>query len=243
MKNLAALAAENLARLQANPYPGRGLILGRSADGARLLQLYWIMGRSANSRNRVFVEEGGRLLTRPLDPALLKDPALVIYTAMDAHGLQHVVSNGDQTDTVVESLRQGGDYRDALRRRNHEPDAPHYTPRIAGGIAADTGAAWLALLKADPADPGHSLRSFYEIEALAPGYGWCLHTYRGDGEPLPSFVGEPVLLPLEEPEQDCLQAHWGRLNKENRIAIALKSIRPGSGQATLRIVNKSTAPA
>lgn len=238
MPDLPTLAAENLRRLQANPYPGRGIVLGRSADGQRLLQLYWIMGRSANSRNRVFVADAGRLRTEPLDPARVERPELVIYTAMDAHGSQHVVTNGDQTDTVLAALRRGGDYREALRTRAQEPDAPHYTPRIAGGIGADDGRAWLALLKADPHDPARTVRAFYEYDALVPGYGWCIHTYAGAGEPLPPFAGEPYALPLEASGSDLLSAMWERLDRENRIALALKIITPETGEAELYLVNQ-----
>lgn len=234
------LAAENLRRLEANPYPGRGIVLGRSADGAWLLQVYWIMGRSANSRNRQFVADGGRLRTEALDAARLEQPELVIYTAMDAIDGHHVVSNGDHTDTIVQALRAGRDARAALRNRSQEPDAPHYTPRIAGGIRALEGDAWLAIVKADPGDPRRSLRQFFEIDALPPGWGWCLTTYAGDGDPLPSFSGEPYALPMAGDLDGLVSALWGHLNGENRVAIALKAIDPATGREQLRIVNANT---
>ncbi len=233
----AAQAADNLRHLAANPYPGRGIVLGRSADGIHLLQLYWIMGRSANSRNRRFVAEGARLRTEPLDAARMEDPSLVIYTAMDVHAGEYVVTNGDHTDTVLEALRGGQDHRDALRRRSHEPDAPHYTPRIAGGLRAREGDAWLAIVKADPGDPVRSLRHFYEIEALPPGWGWCLTTYAGDGDPLPPFRGDPVALPLAGDLDSLTAAFWELLDGENRVALALKAIDAGTGKESLRIVN------
>ena len=238
MEAFSREAAENLIRLGRNPYPGRGIVLGRSGDGRSLLQLYWIMGRSANSRNRKFVEEDGRLRTAPLEAGQMERPELVIYTAMDRHGSHHVVTNGDQTDTVVESLRAGHDYRDALRSRAHEPDAPNHTPRIAGGIEADTGRAWLAIVKAQPGDPERSLRYWFEYERLPAGYGWCIHTYAGDGSPLPPFVGEPYPVPLEGGEDEAFERVWGRLDADNRIAIALKRIDPQNGEAVVRIKNK-----
>jgi IMP cyclohydrolase len=237
MPALDAIAADNLRRLEANPYPGRGIVLGRSADGASLLQVYWIMGRSANSRNRLFVAAGGRLRTEPLDAAGLEHPELVIYTAMDVLDGQHVVTNGDHTETVIQALRAGRDYRAALRTRAHEPDPPHHTPRIAGGIRAAEGDAWLAIIKADPGDPARSVRQFFEYEALAPGRGWFLSTYAGDGNPLPPFAGEPLLLPLAGSAQDLLAALWGRLNAQNRVAMAVKSIEAATGRAALHIVN------
>ncbi len=236
-------AAENLRALAANRYPGRGIVLGRSADGAAWLQLYWIMGRSANSRNRRFVAAGSRLCTEPLDPARMQQPELVIYTAMDELDGHHVVSNGDHTDTVLQALRAGKDYRAALRTRVHEPDPPHHTPRIAGGLRTPEGDAWLAIVKADPASagpagpPARSLRAYYEFEALAPGTGWCLTTYAGDGEPLPSFQGEPLALPLQGAPETLLAAFWQRLDAQYRVALALKVIDVASGRASLRIVN------
>jgi hypothetical protein len=238
LQDLRREAEHNLRRLAANPYPGRGIVVGRSADGAALLQLYWIMGRSGNSRNRMFVAEGARLRTRPLDPARMERPELVIYTAMDVLDGHHVVTNGDHTDTVLDALRAGRDYREALRTRRHEPDAPHHTPRIAAGVRAAEGDAWLAVLKAQAGSPEHTVRSFFELEALPPGFGWCVTTYRGDGDPLPSFAGEPYPLPLAEGTAEGeLRRIWDCLNGDNRIALALKTIDPVSGAAALHIVN------
>ena len=240
MPSFNECAAENLRSLAANRYPGRGIVLGRSEDGAAWLQLYWIMGRSANSRNRRFVAEGSRLRTVPLDPARMQQPELVIYTAMDELDGHHVVTNGDHTDTVLQALRAGKDYRAALRTRSHEPDPPHHTPRIAGGLRAPEGDAWLAIVKADPAhtaEPGRSLRAYYEFEALVPGTGWCITTYAGDGDPLPNFQGEPLALPLEGPPEALLAAFWQLLDAQNRVALALKTIDVAGGRARLRIVN------
>jgi IMP cyclohydrolase len=243
MASFEESAAENLRHLESNRYPGRGIVLGRSPDGACLLQLYWIMGRSANSRNRQFVASGRQLRTEALEPGKLKQPELVIYTAMDDIDGHHVVSNGSHTETIVQALRAGRDYRAALRTCAHEPDAPHHTPRIAGGIRAIEGDAWLAIVKADPGDPKRSLREYFEIEALPPGWGWCLSTYAGDGDPLPSYRGEPMALPLAGGLDEIMQGFWSRLDHENRVAIALKAIDAGAGRVSLRIVNAHGTPA
>lgn len=230
-------AGENWERLRANPYPGRGIVLGRSEDGKSLFQLYWIMGRSANSRNRVFVAEDETLRTAPHDPAKVEDPSLVIYTAMARQGEWHVVSNGDHTDTIIQALAAGGEGTHALRTRAYEPDAPNNTPRIAGAVASPGTAAWLAILKADPTGPGRSLRQFFEFETLPAGLGWCLTTYEGDGDPLPSYSGEPMLLPLSGSGEVLLAEYWNGLHSGNRVALALKTIDSMSGAASLRIVN------
>ncbi len=241
MTNLAKQAEANRERLAANPYPGRGIVLGRSEDGESWLQLYWIMGRSANSRNRRFAVEGNRLRTEPLDPATLEHPELVIYTAMDEHAGQAVVTNGDHTDTVIEALRAGRDYRDALRTREREPDAPNYTPRIAGGIDGGGvdgggGAGWLAILKADPGNPARTVRAYYEYETLEPGFGWCLTTYAGDGNPLPPYEGAPRPFPLPGGPESLAEAVWDLLNPENRVALALKIMHPGA-ESSLTVIN------
>ena len=244
MNTLETQAAANRERLAANPYPGRGIVLGRSEDGKSWLQLYWIMGRSANSRNRRFAVYGARLRTEPLDPATLEHPELVLYTAMDEHAGQAVVTNGDHTDTVIEALRAGRDCREALRTREREPDAPNYTPRIAGGIylgdiaagGIQPGAAWLAILKADPGDPARTVRAFYEYEALEPGFGWCLTTYDGDGNPLPPYEGAPRPFPLPGAPENLAEAVWGLLNRSNRVALALKIMRSGA-ESSLTVIN------
>jgi len=244
---LQQTAQTHLERLRANPYPGRGIVLGQTAGGTAWLQLYWIMGRSENSRNRVFVADGQRLRTEPLHPEKVENPELVIYNAMDVHEAHHVVTNGDQTDTVMDALRRGAGPEDALRTRRHEHDAPHYTPRISGGVHAVTGSAWLAILKADHTQPAgsrdggvvtQSLRQFHEFEALPAGLGWCLTTYAGDGSPLPSYGGEPMLLPLSGEGEELIQAFWGALNAENRVALALKTIPCNGSAPTLRIMNQ-----
>ena len=234
---LDALAKENFARhLAANPYPGRGLVLGRAESGA-WLQVYWIMGRSENSRNRVFVGEGGTLSTEAADPAKLADPALIIYEAMlELPGL-YLVSNGNQTRTLFEVMEAGGRFEDALEMREREPDAPNYTPRISGLLDLRLGEPVLALsiLKANAAEPALTDRTTYRPAAPPRGLGLCLTTYQGDGQPLPSFRGEPLWLPLAGAADAVADAYWDALHGENRVALAVKEIAPdGSSRLTLR---------
>lgn len=239
MENLKREAEENLRLLAENTYPGRGIVLGRHQDG-RLLQIYWIMGRSENSRNRIFVQEGQSVRTEPFDGSRMVDPSLVIYTAMNEVAGNYVVSNGDHTDVLCDVLASGGDYRQALGRCNHEPDEPHYTPRIAGSYNLKSGviSAWLAIIKSSPFDEGHSNRSYFEFTNIDPGFGWFISTYRGDGSPLPPFEGEPRLLPLLGDGYDVGEWIWNRLNDSNRISLALKIIDPHTGQSDTRLINK-----
>ncbi len=220
-------------RLAANPYPGRGLVIGRCTENEWLI-LYWIMGRSAQSRNRRFVAEGAVLRTVPVDASLVKDPSLIIYEAMlELPGL-HLVSNGDQTRTVYESLKAGSTFDAALATREREPDAPNFTPRITGLLDL-TGepAVVLSILKAGRIDPQQTDRYAYRPSAPAPGFGFGLTTYSGDGNPLPSFGGEPLLLPLAGTPEAVLEAYWGALDVQNRISLAVKVIAPGGASRLL----------
>lgn len=233
------IAEANLAALRANPYPGRGIVIGLSDDAAALYQVYWIMGRSENSRNRVFVADGARLSTAPADPAKVKDPSLIIYNAMDEFGGHHVVTNGDQTDTIVNALRYGANFIGALRTRQYEPDAPNFTPRISG-VCSLSGEEWgisLSLLKRSPFGEGCD-RQFYEIGQMKAGFGLCVTTYRGDGDPLPGFQGEPYLLPLNGTAEAVAGFYWDALNKENRVSLAVKRIDADTGESKIVIKNQ-----
>ncbi len=227
---LRAQADESFARhLAANPYPGRGLVMGRSSAGAGWLQVYWIMGRSENSRNRVFVSDGGELRTEAADPAKLADPSLIIYEAMLELPGAFLVSNGDQTRTAFDVMEAGGRFEDALEMREREPDAPNYTPRISGLIDLRLGDAVFALsiLKANAADPSLTDRTTFRPAQPPAGLGLGLTTYQGDGHPLPSFRGEPLWLPLVGSAEAVADAYWGALDPENRVALAVKAIEPG----------------
>ena len=243
MSDLVDRAERTLAeRIAGNPYPGRGLVLGRTADGAAWLQLYWIMGRSANSRNRVFVADGATLRTEPFDAAAVEDPSLILYDAMLEVGRAYVVSNGDQTRTIADALARGGSFEAALATREREPDAPNYTPRISGlielGGAAPAFA--LSLLKANRADPERSDRHTFRPAPPPPGLGLGLTTYRGDGAPLPSFEGEPLWLPLAGSAEALLARYWDALDRENRVALALKRIPLAGGPGVLLVRNRHT---
>jgi hypothetical protein len=240
MSDLRDRAEAAFARhLAGNPYPGRGLVLGRSEDGTAWLQLYWIMGRSANSRNRVFVAEGGTLRTEPFDAGAVEDPSLILYEAMLEGAGAYVVSNGDQTRTVYDALARGGSFEAALATREREPDAPNFTPRISGliDLRGAAPACALSILKANPADPERTDRTTFRPAPPPPGFGLGLTTYRGDGSPLPSFEGEPLWLPLAGAPEALLERYWRGLDAGNRVALALKRIPLQGGPGTLLVRN------
>jgi len=225
--------------LSQNPYPGRGLVIGRTGED-RWLILYWIMGRSAQSRNRKFVAHEGILKTEPLDPSLVADPSLIIYEAMLDLPNIYLVSNGDQTRTMYETLQSGGTIEEALGKREHEPDAPHFTPRISGMLSFRDKAATivLSILKVSAIDSGYTDRFFYRPSIPRVGFGYGLTTYQGDGNPLPSFSGEPLLLPCNGRAEQMLDSYWNALNDDNRIAIAAKEISDQGSRNEIFICNR-----
>jgi hypothetical protein len=238
--NLAEAAAEGFAtRVADNPYPGRGLVLGRADDGA-WLQIYWIMGRSENSRNRRFVAEGGELRTEPVDLSAVEDPSLIIYRAMGELPGRFVVSNGDQTDTILEGLSAGEGFELSLAKREREPDAPNYTPRISGLIDFQSGTPALALsvLSANRADPALTDRNGFRPAAPPRGYGRALTTYEGDGDPLPPFRGEPLWFPVGGSPEQLLERYWAALDPENRVALAVKAIAADGGERRILVRNR-----
>lgn len=237
----AAKADQYINSLRENAYPGRGIVIGLTPDGTRLVQVYWIMGRSENSRNRVFIqEENGFVRTEAKDPAKLTDPSLIIYYPVKHVNGAHIVTNGDQTDTIHEALQAGGSFESALATRTYEPDAPNFTPRISGFVDLEDGqfAYKLSILKSSDNTEEQTLRHTYSYEKALPGFGHCIHTYAGDGNPLPSFQGEPALVPLQNDVKQIADAYWNALNDENKISLLVKSIRLGSGETELLIVNK-----
>ncbi|CAG7644153.1 hypothetical protein PAESOLCIP111_04636 [Paenibacillus solanacearum] len=241
MTTRAAQAEQYLNSLQDNVYPGRGIIIGLTPDGTRLVQVYWIMGRSENSRNRVFIEEAnGFLRTEAKDPAKLTDPSLIIYYPVKHVNGAHIVTNGDQTDTIHEALQAGGSFESALATRTYEPDAPNFTPRISGivDLRDEQFAYKLSILKSSANTEDQTLRHTYSYEKALPGLGHCIHTYAGDGNPLPSFQGEPALVPLFDDARQIADTYWNALNDENKIALLVKTIRLTDGAAELLVVNK-----
>jgi hypothetical protein len=226
-------------RVEQSPYPGRGLVVGRGSSGD-WLQVYWIMGRSENSRNRRFAAEGGTLRTEPVDPARLADPSLVIYEAMlELPGL-YVASNGDQTRTVRDALAAGGSFEAALATREREPDAPHHTPRISAllDLRGPAPALALSILRASDADPSLTDRTAFRPAPPPAGLGLGLTTYRGDGDPLPAFRGDPLWLPLAGDADAVLARYWEALDASNRVALAVKRIPAAGGVSRILVRNR-----
>ena len=224
-------------KLAGNTYPGRGIILGLTPDGTRSVAAYFIMGRSVNSRNRVFVPEPDGIRTEAHDPALLKDPSLIIYHPVREYGDWLIVTNGDQTDTVRDWLAKGSDFESALRTRCFEPDGPNWTPRISGLLSLKTGEYRLSILKSADAEGSACLRQAFEYAPL-PGLGHFLHTYVCDGNPIPSFQGEPERIGTLNDIDACTELLWENLNADNRISLYVRYTSLEDGAAEERIVNK-----
>lgn len=236
-----SLAAERdfQNHLVENAYPGRGLVIGR-LDDERFRIVYWIMGRSEHSRNRRFEAEGGELRTVPVDESLVEDPSLIIYEAMlELPGIQ-LVSNGDQTRTLRDALEAGGSFGQALETREREPDAPNYTPRISGMIdfRGERPRVLLSLLKASRFDPAYTDRTSFSPATPAPGYGLGLTTYQSDGKPLPSFAGDPLLLPCAGEADQLLERYWRALDADNRVALAVKDVAADGSVERLLVKNR-----
>ncbi|MBN1889711.1 MAG: hypothetical protein JW850_17070 [Thermoflexales bacterium] len=235
------IAQDNFERhLRDNPYPGRGLVVGRSSQQEAWLMVYWIMGRSQHSQNRRFVVEGEVLRTVPVDASLVQDPSLIIYEAMlELEGI-YLLSNGDQTRTLYETLQAGGSFDDALGTREREPDAPHYTPRISAMLNTSRQPIELALslLKANAIDPSLTDRFTFRPAAPPPGLGYGLSTYQGDGSPLPSFKGDPLLLPCFGSVEEVMDSYWGALNAGYRVSLAVKHIPLAGGKGAILVRNR-----
>jgi IMP cyclohydrolase len=233
-------ASQNLKALQNNPYPGRGIVLGMNAAGTHLVQIYWIMGRSENSRNRIFVQSGEHMRTKAFDESKLQDPSLIIYHPARTLGSAHIITNGDQTDTIFEALQQGGSFAEALYSREFEPDAPNYTPRISGIMQKESPIAYeLSILKTQNNDENNGcLRHFFRYDQALKGLGHCITTYNGDGDPLPSFAGEPYILPLPSTPQECCDLYWESLNAENKVSLLVKFIEINTFSAESLILNR-----
>ncbi len=224
--------------LQENAYPGRGIVLGRSADGKSAVIAYFIMGRSENSRNRIFSVTEDGIRTEAYDPSKMEDPSLIIYHPVRCFEGKTIVTNGDQTDTIRDFLAAGQCYRHALMTREFEPDAPNYTPRISGVVLPD-GSYKLSILKSFQGDPSCCCRYFYEYDAPVAGYGHFIHTYMGDGSPLPSFEGEPELVALESPDAtEFAGLLWDSLNEDNKVSLFVRYIDLATGDTDDVIINK-----
>ncbi|MDD3346793.1 IMP cyclohydrolase [Oscillibacter sp.] len=224
--------------LQSNPYPGRGIVLGRSADGKHAVAAYFIMGRSENSRNRVFTATEDGIRTEAHDPSKMTDPSLIIYHPVRKVGDDLIVTNGDQTDTVRDALAAGGTFAQALHTREFEPDGPNYTPRISGLLHAD-GAFELSILKSADGDPSCCHRYFYTYDHPLRGEGRFIHTYLGDGTPLPSFEGEPERVQLDAPNAAALaEQMWSALHPDNKVSLFVRYFSLADGSYEDVIKNK-----
>ena len=224
--------------LRQRPYPGRGIVLGRSADGKSAVIVYFIMGRSENSRNRIFEATEDGIRTRAFDESKMTDPSLIIYHPVRRAGRGIVVTNGDQTDTVRDYLLQGRTFAEALRTRCFEPDPPNYTPRISGLLSPD-GSFKLSILKFSDGDPACNLRYFYEYDAPLAGEGRLIHTYQENADPLPSFEGEPRRVALTAPDAETLARQvWESLDRDNKVSLYVSYVNLSDGTADTVIINK-----
>ena len=226
------------AYLRERTYPGRGIFLGRSADDKKAVIVYFIMGRSVNSRNRVFVTTDDGIRTQAHDPAKMSDPSLIIYHPVRVFEGATIVTNGDQTDTVRDALQAGQTFAAALRTREFEPDGPNWTPRISG-VAEPDGSYKLSILKSLDGDPACCCRYFYEYDKPKAGMGHIIHTYAADGDPLPSYEGEPAPVSIDAPDAKSLADQvWTALNEDNKVSLYVSYIDLATGERDTVLVNK-----
>jgi len=226
--------------LKSISYPGRGIIIGRSADGKHAVIAYFIMGRSENSRNRVFLPTVDGIRTEAYDPSKMTDPHLIIYSPVRISGKTTIVTNGDQTDTIYDLMKEGKTFEEALRTREYEDDAPNFTPRISGIVCNECGDYSMSILKSADGNPDCRERFTYSYEKPLAGTGHFIHTYIGDGNPLPSFEGEPKLVDMTELDIDSFtDMLWDSLNEDNKVSLFVRYIEIGSGASDTRIVNKN----
>lgn len=241
MNSLKIKSEYNIKLIKTNPYPGRGIIMGMTPDSKMLAQVYWIMGRSNNSRNRIFREEEGFVRTEAWEPSKVEDPSLIIYFPVKHHNRVHIVSNGDQTDTIYEAVKCSETFEAALSARTFEPDAPNYTPRISGLMDLEDKkySYKLSIIKSIDNNPDFCQRQFFYYEEGIPGYGHCLHTYSTDGDPIPSFDREPFLVPIFSDIQETADFYWNTLNYDNKISLLVKYINIETNDFRTVIINKN----
>lgn len=227
--------------LKSNPYPGRGIIIGKSADSKYAVTAYFIMGRSVNSRNRVFTATEDGIKTEAFDPSKLTDPHLIIYSPVRVLGNKTIVTNGDQTDTIYENMDKQQTFEMSLRGREFEDDAPNYTPRISGILHVENGEFnyAMSILKSADGNPDSCQRYTFAYNNPLAGDGRFIHTYMGDGNPLPSFEGEPEKIGIEGDIDSFTDMLWTSLNEENKVSLFVKYIDIATGEAETRIVNKN----
>lgn len=227
--------------LNSNAYPGRGIIIGKTSDGTKAVTAYFIMGRSSNSRNRVFVEDGEGIRTQAFDPSKLEDPSLIIYAPVRVLGNKTIVTNGDQTDTVYDGMDKQMTFEQSLRSREFEPDGPNYTPRISGVMHIEGGVFnyAMSILKSNNGDPTSCNRYTFAYENPKAGEARFIHTYMNDGNPLPSFEGEPELVDVVDDIDAYTELLWNNLNEDNKVSLFVRYIDIATGTYETRIVNKN----
>ncbi len=227
--------------LENNAYPGRGIVIGLTPDGTKAVTAYFIMGRSSNSRNRVFVTEGEGIRTQAYDPSKLEDPSLIIYAPVRVLGNKTIVTNGDQTDTIYEGLQKQLTFEQSLRSREFEPDGPNYTPRISGIMDIENGrySYAMSILKSNHGNGSSCVRNTFAYETPLAGEGHFIHTYMHDGNPLPSFQGEPKPVEMMDDMNAFTDMLWNSLNDDNKVSLFVRYIDITTGQYDTRIVNKN----
>ena len=229
--------------LDGNTYPGRGIVIGRTADGKKAATAYFIMGRSANSRNRIFVEDGEGIKTQAFDPSKMSDPSLIIYSPVRVLGNKTIVTNGDQTDTIYELMDKQQTFEMSLRTREFEDDAPNFTPRISGIMHVENGTFnyAMSILKSADGNPESCQRYTFSYTNPLAGDGRFIHTYMGDGNPLPSFEGEPEKIGIDTNDIDAFtDMLWTSLNEDNKVSLFVRFIDIATGEEQTKIVNKNT---
>ena len=225
----------------ATTYPGRGILIGKSADSKKAMLAYFIMGRSVNSRNRIFVEAEGGIRTEAFDPSKMVDPSLIIYYPVRVTGSKTIVTNGDQTDTIYNDILAGGDFHRACGTRCFEPDAPNYTPRISAMIdqKGEDFSLEMSILRCNDPETEASVRCFYEYESVKKGTGYFIHTYAQDGNPIPSFTGEPELVEIGDDFEAFSEEIWNSLNADNKVSLWTRCINLATGETQTKIYNKN----
>ena len=227
--------------LSSTTYPGRGIVIGKTPNGKKAAIAYFIMGRSENSRNRIFVKDGEGIRTEAFDPSKLDDPSLIIYAPVRVLGNKTIVTNGDQTDTIYDLMDKQYTFEQALRTREFEPDAPNYTPRISGVLHFDNGSFnyAMSILKSNNGNPEACNRYTFAYENPVAGEAHFIHTYMGDGNPLPSFEGEPTLVDVPDNMEDFADLVWNNLNNDNKVSLFVRYINIEDGSYETKIINKN----
>lgn len=239
--SLEEISLNNEKRLSQKKYPGRGIVIGMTPDGKNYVQVYWIMGRSENSRNRIFELEGNSVKTKAFDIKKLKDPSLIIYYPVKAVKGYHIVTNGDQTDTIYDYIESGKTFKEALDTREFEPDPPNYTPRISGYIdcTSEKATYGLSILKTIENNQEFSQKNYFYYNNFINGFGHCIHTYNEDGNPIPSFWGEPYIVGINNDIEENARHFWSLLNEDNKVSLLVKYIGVDDKKVQFKLINKA----